>query len=139
MNELLSFKDVRAFHEAFEHPILPFPQVPGVNRKTLRARLVTEEYHEFIDALQRNDLVELADAIADLIYVLQGTALEYGIDMNPVWAEVHRSNMAKLGPDGKPIKDAGGKLLKPEGWTPPDIAAIIAEQIRAGQKTNADG
>lgn len=129
-----SYDDVKKFHEAFGLPILPRPGVPGVDRKTLRARLVTEEYHEFIDALQRNDLVELADAIGDMIYVLQGTALEYGIDMKPVWDAIQASNMAKLGEDGKPIRDAGGKVLKPAGWTPPDIASIIASQ-----KKTADG
>lgn len=69
-------------------------------------------------------LVEVADGIADAIYVLLGTAIEAGVDMDPVFDEVHRSNMAKAGGPRR----ADGKVLKPAGWTPPDIAGVLARQ-----------
>lgn len=69
---------------------------------------------------------KIADGLADVIYVAVGAALEFGIPLDRVWAEVHRSNMAKVDPaTGKVIKRADGKVLKPEGWTPPDVAGVL--------------
>lgn len=128
---------VREFHEAFGQPVLDKPQSPGVRRAELRMRLIDEEAQELHAALFGNgglpssfepNIPEVADALGDLLYVVMGTALEFGIDMGPVLAEIHRSNMAKLGPDGKPILDANGKVAKPQGWTPPDIAGVLRRQ-----------
>jgi predicted HAD superfamily Cof-like phosphohydrolase len=74
------------------------------------------------------NIVGFADALADIDYVVEGSRLAFGIDGLPVAAEVHRSNMAKLGPDGKPIVREDGKRLKPEGWTPPDIENELRKQ-----------
>jgi len=100
------------------------PHIPNRKNRTLRHELITEEVDELLLALYNDDLVKIADGIADSIFVLLGTAVTYGIDIRPVWEEVHRTNMAKK---TGPIRE-DGKRLKPEGWTPPDIKRIIDEQ-----------
>jgi predicted HAD superfamily Cof-like phosphohydrolase len=77
-----------------------------------------------MQAESEDDIVEIADALADIIYIACGTAVSYGIPLNRVFDEVHRSNMAKL-VDGKVIRRADGKILKPDGWTPPDTKAAV--------------
>jgi predicted HAD superfamily Cof-like phosphohydrolase len=116
---------VRQFHEAFGVPAYDTPRIPPDNRVNLRVDLIDEEWNETGDAIESEDLVEIADGLADLVVVIYGTALEYGIDLDAVLEEVHASNMAKLGADGKPILRADGKVLKPEGWKPPNIAAVL--------------
>jgi predicted HAD superfamily Cof-like phosphohydrolase len=87
-------------------------------------KLITEEFNELCDAEEANDLVEIADALADIIYIACGTAVSYGIPLDKVFEEVHRSNMAKL-VDGKVLRREDGKVQKPEGWTPPDIEGVL--------------
>lgn len=119
--------DVRAFHVATDTPALDVPALPSTERRNLRASLIAEEAHETMNAMAAGDIVEIADGLADLIYVAVGTALEYGIPLDRVWAEVQRSNMAKVDPDtGKVVKRDDGKVLKPAGWTAPDIAGALA-------------
>jgi len=92
----------------------------------LRSNLVMEEYSEWQAAHEGEDLVELADAICDLVYVLVGTAVSYGIPFDRCFAEVQRSNMSKLGEDGKPIvRETDGKILKGPNFSPPDLHSII--------------
>jgi predicted HAD superfamily Cof-like phosphohydrolase len=118
--------DVRAFHEAFGVDIRAAPGFPAPERVLLRKKLVYEEIAEFSAACASGDLPGVADALADAIYVLVGTALEFGIPLDRVWDEVQRSNMAKADPlTGKAIKREDGKVLKPSGWTPPDIAGCL--------------
>jgi predicted HAD superfamily Cof-like phosphohydrolase len=93
------------------------PHIPSVEDKELRKALITEEIKETLNAIEYDDLVELADGLADAVVVLLGTAITYGIDLRPVWSEVHRSNMTKKG--GAVRED--GKLLKPKWFSPPDI------------------
>lgn len=71
------------------------------------------------------DLVEVADALTDLDYVVTGAHRVWGLPQDALFALVHENNMSKLGPDGKPIKDATGKVQKPEGWAPPDVAGLL--------------
>lgn len=124
--------DVRAFHEKFGCAIgTEGPKVPDDHVTSLRMNLVSEEYAELLTAWQAHDLAEIADAIGDLIYVLLGFAITYGIDMVPVWRAIQESNMAKVG--GATRGD--GKIMKPEGWVSPDIAGIIAAQIEAARAT----
>lgn len=119
-------EDVSKFHKACDIVELETPTLPDESRRKLRRKLIEEEFQEFIDAEEENDIVEVADALADLIYVICGTALEYGIPLTDVWNEVQRSNMAKINPEtGKVIKRADGKILKPKSWQPPDIAGIL--------------
>lgn len=126
--------DVTAFHKMMGQPVLDTPTVPSNERITLRANLIIEEFEETLKSLGVNkygnielrpDLAGLADGLTDLIYVLVGCALEFGIPLEDVWKEVQRSNMAKAGPDGIVRKRADGKVLKPEGWTPPDIETVL--------------
>ena len=118
------YTDVRDFHQAFGQRVGEKPELPDVSERTLRMKLITEEFNELCDAEQANDIVEVADAIADIIYIACGTAVSYGIPLDDVFDEVHRSNMAKL-VDGKVIRREDGKIQKPEGWTAPDIRSIL--------------
>lgn len=146
---------VLAFHRAGGIPVLESPQVPPDDCVRLRARLVAENFFELLDALFGNgsiarpgspalmraryqiacviadatldvDIVALADACADLDYVVEGTRLEFGIDGRPIAHAVHVSNMAKFG-EGSHVRE-DGKIMKPPGWKPPDIAGLIRQQ-----------
>jgi len=118
------YTDVQNFHQAFGQRIGEKPEFPDREERILRRKLITEEFDELTDAEFANDLVKVADALADLIYIACGTAVSYGIPLDDVFAEVHRSNMAKL-VDGKVIRRADGKVQKPEGWTAPDIKGVL--------------
>lgn len=122
------YEMVREFHEAFGHPVSTIPSVHQVSPELadLRLKLIYEEHiEELVPAVVAGDIIEIADALGDIVYVVAGMALVYGIDLDAVFAEIHRSNMAKLGPDGEVIRRADGKVLKPEGWQPPDIAGVL--------------
>ena len=112
-------RDVEDFHEALDCPI---GTTPAIRRPELRVSLIREETNETIEAIERGDLVEAIDGMCDILCVVYGTAVEFGVNLAPFWDEVHRTNMAKQG--GPVRKD--GKRLKPEGWTPPDIAGLLA-------------
>ena len=116
---------VRQFHEAFGVPAYDTPRIPDKARRKLRRKLIREEYRELMRALRKNDLIGIADGGADLEVVVNGTMLEYGIDLDAVLAEVHRSNMSKLGADGKPILREDGKVLKGENYSPPNLKPLL--------------
>ena len=118
------YNDVKDFQVAFGLNVGAKPELPSADERRLRARLLEEEYDEYLEAEWKDDIVEIADALADIIYIACGTAVSYGIPLDRVFAEVHRSNMAKL-VDGKPIRREDGKILKPEGWTPPDTKGAV--------------
>jgi predicted HAD superfamily Cof-like phosphohydrolase len=118
------FDDVKAFHVLFNLPVGEVPTFTETLDQDLRLRLIKEEWIELQEAHEEQDIVLVADAIADLIYVACGMAVSYGIPLNAVWAEVQRTNMAKAGENG-PIYREDGKVQKPEGWQPPDIEGII--------------
>ena len=119
------------FHTAFRVGVKPLP-VAQIDAPTeqLRLDLLDEEFQELKDAIKAKDLVEIADALADISYILNGTAAVYGIDLDAVIAEVHRSNMTKLGADGKPIYREDGKVLKGPDYEPPRISEVLAQQHR---------
>lgn len=117
---------VAEFHQAFGRPVQRQPTAdidPALAR--LRVDLVQEEVGEFIAASEQGDLIGIADALADIVYVVYGTALTYGIDLDAVLREVHRSNMSKLDSDGKPVLRPDGKVLKSDRYFPPDIASVL--------------
>jgi phosphoribosyl-ATP pyrophosphohydrolase len=114
-------EQVEAFHRKFGHVI---GTKPAISRPELRVKLIREEAKETCDAIEVGDLIEAIDGICDLLYVTIGTAVEFGIDIQPFFDEVHRSNMAKEGGG----KDADGKTLKPSGWAPPDIKGTLELQ-----------
>lgn len=111
-------EQVLEFHKAFKHTV---GKSPGLRNVKLRKSLLKEEAKETDRALSRRDLVKVIDGICDVLYVAIGAAVTFGIDIEPFFDEVHRSNMAKLG--GK--KRSDGKTLKPPGWTPPDIKGLL--------------
>lgn len=118
-------RDVLDFHRTFGCKV--GEEGPkDVDEKTfgLRLGLMKEEYGELRAAMENADLPGIADGAVDLIYVVIGTLISYGIDPAPVWEAVHAANMAKA---GGPVRE-DGKRLKPPGWQPPDIAAILARQ-----------
>lgn len=119
---------VAEFHSAFDIPVLDRPTLPEPERRALRERLLKEELDEFIEANKNGDLIEAVDAIIDLLYVLYGTALEYGIKTKPLFHEVHRSNMSKLGADGKPLRREDGKVLKGPNFFKPNILEVLLNQ-----------
>jgi predicted HAD superfamily Cof-like phosphohydrolase len=143
-------QQVAEFHRVYGHPIVETPTVPSSERVRFRIRFIMEEAFEameavfgkgsFVDAIRddvnrlvdsspiRISLPELADAFADLDYVIEGARLEFGIDGAPIAEEVHRSNMSKLGVDGKPMTRADGKTLKGPNFSPPDIAGELRKQ-----------
>ena len=119
MNRMQS--QVEAFHAKFGQRVMADSPTPGIHRPLLRVSLIEEEAQETCDAIEAGDLVGAIDGLCDLIYVALGTAIEFGIDLEPFFDEVHRSNMAK---EAGPMR-ADGKILKPAGWAPPDIAGIL--------------
>lgn len=127
-----AMRKVGHFHHIFGLPSLDKPQIPAVQRKQLRMRLIVEEVvEELLLAMEKDDLVEIADGIADAVYVIVGAALEYGIPAHLVFQEVHNSNMSKLWPGGEVRRREDGKILKPPTFTPPDIARVL-DSVRHG-------
>jgi predicted HAD superfamily Cof-like phosphohydrolase len=122
---------VLAFHEAFGLPRQAMPDADYVTSElaALRLRLQREETEELAEAIEAGDVVGVADALADLVYVAYGTAITYGIDLDAVLAEVHRSNMSKLGRDGRPVMREDGKVLKSPWYTPPDVDGVLKQQL----------
>jgi len=119
------FTDVKEFHQAFGQRIGNYPHLPtDPDERQLRIRLLEEEFNEYLAGEVKDDIVEIADALADIIYIACGTAVSYGIPLDKVFAEVHRSNMSKL-VDDQVIRRADGKIQKPQGWTPPDIEGVL--------------
>lgn len=117
-------KMVREFHKAIGVAAPDSPTLTEM-KSGLRVDLILEEANEFREAVEQNDWPEMIDAIGDLLYVVYGAAVEMGVDMEPFFREIHRTNMAKT---GGPIRE-DGKLLKPKGWRPPDIQGLLDIEI----------
>lgn len=132
-------QQVTEFHKAGGHVINSLPTLVDSKTISLRRRLISEEAEELFEAMESGDLVLVDDALADLLYVVYGTAVSFGIDMQPISDEVHRSNMTKFSTagayettcdeTGKSLKDEGGKTLKPPCYEPPQLAAILVAQM----------
>lgn len=125
MNEMQQM--VRQFHEVGGHPIAESPQLLTQDRAEKRAKWSREEIQEFLDAIEAKDIEEAYDAIIDLLYFAYGTAVEMGLDVEPGFRAVHEANMAKF-PGGVQLRDADGKVMKPEGWVAPDHTAEVEKQ-----------
>ncbi len=120
--------DVKAFHEAFKIGYRTTPKANlGFAKNKLRFDLMKEENEEYYQAAQSNDLVEVADALGDMLYILCGTIIEHGMQhkIESVFNEIQRSNMSKLGADGSPIYRADGKVMKGPNYFKPNIKAIL--------------
>ena len=119
---------VEKFHSAFGLGIIHEPKADlGERKNLLRFNLMDEENKEYFEAAQNNDLVEVADALGDMLYILCGTILEHGMQykIEEVFEEIQRSNMSKLGADGKPIYREDGKVLKGPNYFKPNIEGIL--------------
>lgn len=122
---------VHEFHKAFGLGIQESPVADlGVEKNLLRYELMREENEEYLEAARNNDLVEVADALGDMLYILCGTIIEHGMQhkIEQVFEEIQRSNMSKLGADGKPIYREDGKVLKGPHYFKPDIKKILDQQ-----------
>lgn len=121
---------VKEFHTAFK---ISYSEIPtanlGESKHTLRYNLMKEENEEYLEAVQNNDLIEIADALGDMMYILCGTIIEHGLQhkMEAVFDEIQRSNMSKLGEDGQPIYREDGKVMKGPNYFKPDFSKIISE------------
>jgi len=122
---------VRLFHLTYG---LDFEETPtadlGEAKNLLRYNLMREENEEYLEAANNNDLVEVADALGDMLYILCGTIIEHGLQhkIEEVFDEIQRSNMSKLGADGNPIYRADGKVLKGPNYFKPNIRAILERE-----------
>ena len=114
------------FNNAFEIPKLENPEIGSKELIELRIKLLQEEVAEYAEAARGGDLVEVLDALADIAYILAGTVINHGMQhvFDDAFAEVHRSNMAKL-VDGKVLRREDGKVMKPENWQPPNLSQFI--------------
>ncbi len=115
---------VESFHRQFDILVESRPRVVDEKTRRLRVRLIDEEFAELRESLDKGDLPGIAKELADLLYVVYGTAVSYGIDMAPVFREVHRSNMSKVGG----YKREDGKWVKPATYSPADVGTVLARQ-----------
>ena len=120
-----NFELVEDFMEAMGQEVNVIPTFPEEEIQRLRLDLIEEELDELHYAIDNKDMVEIADALGDLLYVVYGAGHAFGIDLDECFKEIHASNMSKLGPDGKPIKREDGKVLKPDTFFPPDLKTIL--------------
>jgi predicted HAD superfamily Cof-like phosphohydrolase len=120
-------EQVKKFHQAFGHPVRQKPTYLTEERIEMRMEILREEISELEEAMLDQNIVNVADAIIDSIYILIGHALEYGFAhrLEQCFDEVQRSNMSKLGADGLPIYREDGKIMKGPNYSPPDIAGIV--------------
>lgn len=127
---------VRNFQEAFNAPLPEKPRMLNKHRAALRQRLLQEEVDELKDS---KNLIDVADALSDILYITFGTAHEYGLAdrLSMLFDEVHESNMTKLGEDGKPIYREDGKVLKPVGYRAPNLRPIIERDFTVYKNSEA--
>ncbi len=124
-------KAVQEFHESFGLGVSHSPVAKLSDQKLkLRFDLMDEENNEYLEAAENDDLVEVADALGDMLYILCGTILEHGMQykIEEVFNEIQRSNMSKLGADGKPIYREDGKVMKGPSYFKPNIASILNDE-----------
>ena len=119
---------VKVFHSAFKIGYKETPHADlGIEKNMLRYKLMREENEEYLEAANSNDLVEVADALGDMLYILCGTIIEHGMQhkIEEVFEEIQKSNMSKLGEDGEPIYREDGKVLKGPNYFKPNISKIL--------------
>ena len=119
---------VKKFHKAYELGINNSPTV-DIDKDLIKLRfnLMKEENEEYFEAARKNDIIEVADALGDMLYILCGTIITHGFQnkIEEVFDEIQRSNMSKLGQDGKPIYNEAGKVMKGPGYFKPDLSKFI--------------
>ena len=123
--ECSNFELVGDFMESMEQDVLIRPSFPEDSVQKLRLDLIEEELEELQYAIDNQNMVDTADALTDLLYVVYGAGHAFGIDLDECFKEVHQSNLSKLGPDFRPIKREDGKVLKPDTYFPPDLKTVL--------------
>lgn len=136
---MTNFELVKQFMTTFGQQVKTSPEWPDDITVDLREELIREEFYELKEAIQdriknlasdEETLVDVADALTDILVVTYGAGHAFGIDLDACFQEVHRSNMSKLGPDGKPIyRESDGKVLKGDRYSPPDLKQILSPNI----------
>ena len=122
---MTNFNSVKKFMEVFGQEVKTKAEFPSEKIIKLRLNLIQEELDEFDQALKNRDLKEVADALTDILYVTYGAGHAFGIDLDKCFEEVQRSNMSKLGEDGKPIFNDQGKVMKGPNYYKPDLSKYI--------------
>ena len=122
---MTNFNSVKKFMEIFGQEVKTKAEYPSEKIADLRYSLIKEELDELTQAMNNKDLLEVADALTDILYVTYGAGHAFGIDLNKCFDEVQRSNMSKLGDDGKPIYNDQGKVMKGPKYFQPDLSKFI--------------
>jgi predicted HAD superfamily Cof-like phosphohydrolase/GNAT superfamily N-acetyltransferase len=116
---------LREFHRTFQLPSRDQPGLPPAKLAETRQWLLDEEVTELAEAVRSGEIEKVAHELADVVYVAYGTALTYGIDLDAVIAEIHRSNLTKLDRDGRPVYRDDGKVARGDRYRPPDVAGVL--------------
>ena len=122
---MTNFEKVKEFMITFGQEVKNKAEFPNNKIINLRKKLIEEEFQELKDAIKDNDIVEVADALTDILVVTYGAGVAFGIDLDKCFQEVHRSNMSKLSQEGKPIYNEFGKVMKGPNYSPPDLKKFI--------------
>ena len=122
---MTNFTDVGKFMETFGQEVQTSPKIPKYATQMLRLSLILEEYTELEDAIAEGHMEGIADALTDILYVTYGAGHAFGIDLDKCFEEVQRSNMSKLGADGKPIYRDDGKIMKGGNYSEPDLKKVL--------------
>lgn len=129
--QVTNFERVAEFHITYKCVINKIPSWPDQDTLDVRMKLIEEELQELKDGIVHKDIVEVADALTDLLYVVYGTGHSFGIDLDACFAEVHASNMTKLDENGQPIFREDGKVLKGPNFREPDLENVLNESKKA--------
>jgi len=121
-----NFESVKKFMKTFGQEVKEKADFPSNKISTLRYDLISEELAELKEAIDKKDIKEVADALTDILYVTYGAGHAFGIDLDKCFDEVQRSNMSKLGVDGKPIYNEKGKVMKGPNYFEPDLKKFVA-------------
>jgi predicted HAD superfamily Cof-like phosphohydrolase len=125
---MTNFDKVKQFMEVFGQDVLNRPTMPSSELAKLRLELIREECEELTVATNAMDMVEIADALTDILYVVYGAGHAFGINLDACFDHVHASNMSKLGDDGKPIYRDDGKVLKGPNYWAPNMSKFVGAQ-----------
>ena len=120
-----NFNKVKTFMETFSQEVKTKPSFSTDKINSLRYDLIKEELEELKEAMENKDLLEVADALTDILYVTYGAGHAFGIDLDKCFKEVQSSNMSKLGKDGKPIYNESGKVMKGPRYFKPDLTKFV--------------
>jgi len=123
--QITNFEKVGDFMEAFGQEVLYIPTIPDFNLSALRLDLIEEEVQELRDGLANKSMLEIADALTDILYVVYGAGHAFGLDLDDCFHEVHSSNMTKLGADGRPLYREDGKVMKGPNYREPDLTKFV--------------